>query len=710
MNPTPSQTESPPGPMSLWDRPLKYAHYLNEKQIQALQKGLDIYTIGDLFRHFPFRYEDRSQILRVKDLHLGMSQAQIKGSFATLVVLGEGKSRRLSGTFFDETGSIEIVWFQKLEAIKKIIKTGVPYLVWGKMNHFNGRPGYTHPEIEPFVADAKRNALEPVYATSETMKRLGLDSKMLGRLLQWNLKKFQSELAEPFPPAFVQEQNLMPLPRALWQIHQPESAAHLEKAQERIKIEELFPMQFFLLRKKHLNQESKQGFYMPRLQDFTRFYGRGLPFPLTNAQKRVLKEIRQDLISGSQMNRLVQGDVGSGKTIVAFLSMLMAHDNGFQSCMMAPTEILAQQHYESISKLAQVLDLEVGLLTGSSKKSERKELAAKLEDGRLRILIGTHAILEDPVTFHNLGLCVIDEQHRFGVAQRARLHAKNKDSFPPHILVMSATPIPRTLAMALYSDLDVSRIDEMPVGRKEIMTVHRTESKRMTVFGFIREQIREGRQAYIVYPMIEESEQLDLNNLMEGFQSIQHAFPEYHLSMVHGKMKPADKDFEMARFAKGETQIMVATTVIEVGVNVPNASIMLVENAERFGLTQLHQLRGRVGRGEFQSYCILMTGTKVSREGKVRIETLCQTTNGFEIAETDLKLRGPGDLMGTQQSGIADLKLTNLSEDGTLLEKVKQWAEDLVSLDPNLELSENQSLKHHLQEAFRTKTYWNEIS
>jgi ATP-dependent DNA helicase RecG len=410
------------------------------------------------------------------------------------------------------------------------------------------------------------------------------------------------------------------------------------------------------------------------------------------------------------MNRLVQGDVGSGKTIVAFLAMLMAHDNGFQSCMMAPTEILAQQHFESISKLASVLDLEVGLLTGSSKKSERKELAARLEDGRLRILIGTHAILEDPVTFHNLGLCVIDEQHRFGVAQRARLHAKNKDSFPPHILVMSATPIPRTLAMALYSDLDVSKIDEMPVGRKEIMTVHRTESKRMTVFGFIREQIREGRQAYIVYPMIEESEQLDLNNLMEGFQSIQHAFPEYHLSMVHGKMKPADKDFEMARFAKGETQIMVATTVIEVGVNVPNASIMLVENAERFGLTQLHQLRGRVGRGEFQSYCILMTGTKVSREGKIRIETLCQTTNGFEIAETDLKLRGPGDLMGTQQSGIADLKLTNLSEDGTLLEKVKQWAEDLVSLDPNLELSENQSLKHHLQEAFRTKTYWNEIS
>ena len=582
--------------------------------------------------------------------------------------------------------------------------------MYGRLNHFNGKTSFTHPEVEVFNPNEKRSGLEPVYSTTETLKRFGLDSKGLSRIIEWNITAFSKEIIEPFPDLKIKAWTMIPLPIAIKEIHKPTSASLLAQSQNRLKMEELFPLQFFMLRKKKLNHEVSVGHYMPKLQVFNQFYESVLPFALTNAQKRVLKEIRSDLVSGKQMNRLVQGDVGSGKTIVALMAMLMAHDNGYQSCLMAPTEILANQHFFSIEKLAQAIGLQIALLTGSTKTSERKKIAENLENGSLHILIGTHAVIEDKVRFQNLGLSVIDEQHRFGVAQRARLHNKNPDSHPPHILVMTATPIPRTLAMALYSDLDISKIDELPAGRKEIQTVHRTESRRLPVFQFIREEIQKGRQAYIVYPMIEESETLDLNNLMEGFESISRAFPEYPLSMVHGKMKPSDKDFEMARFVKGETKIMVATTVIEVGVNVPNASIMLIENSERFGLTQMHQLRGRVGRGEYQSYCILMTGPKLSREGKIRIETLCRTSNGFEIAETDLKLRGPGDIMGTKQSGIADLKLTNLAEDGDLLEFIKQITQTIIEEDPNLENPQFQLLKSHLADISKQKIYWNNIS
>jgi ATP-dependent DNA helicase RecG len=696
--------------ISIWSKPLKFARALSEKQIQLLQKGLEIYTLGDLFRHFPFRYEDKTQISEIGELHLGSGFVQVKGQFSDIAIKGEKNTRRLTAIFKDETGFLEVVWFQRPDSILKFLRPGTTYLLYGKVNPFNGKTNFTHPDIEVFRSEEKRSKFEPVYSTTETLKRFGLDSKGLSRLISLNLNSFLYEIKEPFPPSKIQSWDLMPLPEALQEIHQPKSYSSLEKAQNRLKLEELFPLQFLLLRKKKLNHDSSHGFYFPKLQQFTHFFNHGLPFGLTGAQKRVLKEIRKDLVSGHQMNRLVQGDVGSGKTIVAFLAMLMAIDNGFQTCLMAPTEILAGQHFQTLAPLAEKTGLEIGLLTGSTKASERKKLAEKLRSGELKILIGTHALIEETVQFQRLGLSVIDEQHRFGVAQRAKLHTKNENDLPPHILVMTATPIPRTLAMAVYGDLDVSVIDELPPGRREIKTVHRTESSRYQVFGFIREQISQGRQVYVVYPLIEESEALDLNDLMAGFESISCAFPEFHLSMVHGKMKPADKDYEMSRFLKGETQIMVATTVIEVGVNVPNASIMVIENSERFGLTQMHQLRGRVGRGDYQSFCILMTGTKLSREGKERIETLCKSSNGFEIAEKDLKMRGPGDLMGTKQSGIADLKLTNLSEDGEFLEKVKTWAEAFAESDPELLIPENQILKLHLSDKLKEKIQWSKIS
>ena len=696
--------------ISIWNRPLRFARYISEKQIQLLQKDLDVFTVGDLFRHFPFRYEDKTVIEEIGALHLGSGFVQVKGRFAELSIKGEKKSRRLVGRFLDASGEIEVVWFQKPDAIQKFIKLNTPYLLYGKVNPFNGKPTFTHPETEVYSSEEKRSRFEPVYSTTETLKRYGLDSKGFAKIISWNLNAFFTELSEPFPPDKIVPRGMLPLPEAIREVHQPQSHEKLEMALKRLKFEELFPLQFLLLRRKKLNHQSSKGLYFPKLRRFTDFYGNRLPFSLTNAQKRVLREIRTDTISGHQMNRLVQGDVGSGKTIVAFLSMLMAIDNGYQACLMAPTEIPALQHYQTLKPLAEAAGVSIRLLTGSSKTSERKKIAEDLLSGQLNILIGTHALIEEKVQFQHLGISVIDEQHRFGVAQRARLHSKNENELPPHILVMTATPIPRTLAMAVYGDLDVSLIDELPPGRYDIKTVHRTESARLHVFGFIRQQIREGRQTYIVYPLIEESETLDLNHLMAGYESISRAFPEYHLSMVHGKMKPADKDFEMDRFVRGETQIMVATTVIEVGVNVPNASVMLIENAERFGLTQMHQLRGRVGRGAFQSYCILMTGTRLSREGKERIETLVATTNGFEIAEKDLKMRGPGDLMGTRQSGISDLKLTNLITDGDFLEQVKIWAEAYAENDPDLLAPENQMLRAHLSEKLKEKIQWSKIS
>jgi len=696
--------------LSVWQRPLKYGRYLSEKQIQILQKDLEIFTLGDLFKHYPFRYEDRTIITEIRDLHLGSNYAQVKGQFISFEILGEDRGKRLVGQFEDQSGKIEVVWFQKIEAIKKVIKTKQAYLIYGKLTHFNGRTSFTHPEIEVFNPNEKRSGLEPIYSTTETLKRFGLDSKGLGKIISWNLSAFSKEIIEPFSLAKIQKWNLISLPLALKEIHSPTDFNLLESAKDRLKTEELFPLQYLLLRKKKQNHEISQGYYFPKLQIFTAFYNNVLPFPLTGAQKRVLKEIRQDLTSGKQMNRLVQGDVGSGKTIVSFLAMLMAIDNGFQACLMAPTEILANQHLQSLGPLSLQSGITIALLTGSTKAAERRRISEDLISGKLNILVGTHALIEEKVQFQKLGISVIDEQHRFGVAQRARLHSKNEGDLPPHILVMTATPIPRTLAMALYGDLDVSAIDELPPGRKEITTVHRTESKRMRVFGFIREQVQAGRQVYIVYPMIEESETLDLNNLMEGFESISRAFPDLFISMIHGKMKSADKDFEMARFVKGETQIMVATTVIEVGVNVQNASIMIIENAERFGLTQMHQLRGRVGRGEYQSYCILMSGLKLSRDGKERIETMVQTSNGFEIAEKDLKMRGPGDLLGTKQSGIADLKLTNLATDGELLEKVKTYVNEIIEEDMDLLLPDNEQLKKHLEAKSKDKFQWSKIS
>lgn len=696
---------------SVWNRPLNQGCYLNEKQAAILLKDLNAFTLGDLLRHFPFRYEDRSKILLIREIQAGSTEAvQVVAVLEKINFLGSGKGYRLSASFRDESGSLEVVWFKKPELIAKFLKQGTRYLLYGKVSEYQGKRQFTHPEMEIHRPEVHRPALEPVYQSSDRMKRAGLDSKGLNRLILRNLEARKAELSEPFPDGFMQENRLMTLPEAIFGIHRPQNAQHLHQALERLKVEELFPLQFFLQRKRLGEKTSKQGFPLPKLESFTNFYNDHLPFSLTNAQKRVLKEIRSDLVSGRQMNRLVQGDVGSGKTIVAFMSMLMAKDNGFQSCLMAPTEILANQHYQGIAGLAGRMGIQVEILTGSSRPANRRRIADSLEDGSLSILIGTHALIEEKVRFSNLGLAVIDEQHRFGVAQRAALQSKTREGILPHILLMTATPIPRTLAMALYSDLDISAIDEMPAGRREIQTAHRFESQRMRVFGFIKEQLQQGRQAYFVYPLIEESENLDLNNLMEGYESISRAFPEYQLSIVHGKMKSADKDYEMARFVKGETHIMVATTVIEVGVNVPNASIMIIENAERFGLTQMHQLRGRVGRGEYQSYCILMTGVKLSREGRMRIETMCRTSNGFEIAETDLRLRGPGDLLGTRQSGLADVKLTNLAEDGPLLERIKTWARQILDTDPELQLPVNQKLSLHLNEIFRMKSFWNEIA
>ena len=696
---------------SVWNRPLNQGCFLNEKQAAILLKDLEAFTLGDLLRHFPFRYEDRSEILPIKSLGPGMAfPAQIVGKLEHFEFLGQGPGRRLSAKFRDESGLIEAIWFQKPDIISRFLHIGKIYLIYGRLNEFNGKINFTHPEMEIFQPEKPRPVMEPVYFTTEKMKRMGMDSKSLNRIILRNLEARRLELKEPFSNSFMQASGLMGLDKSIQEIHLPSSQNSLEKARERLKVEELFPLQFYLQQKRMNNKTSKQGFPMPRLDLFNIFFNEHLPFSLTNAQKRVVKEIRSDLVSGKQMNRLIQGDVGSGKTIVAFLCMLMAIDNGYQACLMAPTEILANQHFIGISGLAEKIGIRVELLTGSTKTSARKKIVAGLDDGSINILIGTHALIEAYVQFNNLGLAVIDEQHRFGVAQRAALQSKTRERILPHILVMTATPIPRTLAMALYSDLDISAIDELPAGRIEIQTAHRLESQRMRVFGFIKEQILLGRQAYIVYPLIEESETLDLTNLMDGFESISRAFPEYHLSMVHGRMKPADKDFEMARFVKGETSIMVATTVIEVGVNVPNASIMVIENAERFGLTQMHQLRGRVGRGEYQSYCILMTGYKLSREGRLRIETMCRTTDGFEIAETDLKLRGPGDITGTRQSGLSGLKLTNLAEDSALLEKVRNWAEDFLSLDPALSSEENKPLKQHLDDILKTKAHWNEIA
>jgi ATP-dependent DNA helicase RecG len=688
---------------------IEFLKGIGPARAELLQKELQIFTFEDLLQYFPFRHEDRSKFYSISEIHEELPYIQVKGTIKNLQVIGEGGKKRLTATLQDETGIVELVWFQGIKWITESIKSGVTYVVFGKPNVFGRKLNIAHPEIELFTESAENKGLHPVYSITEKLKNKQIDSRVIARLMEKLVAQCYPYIQENLPPRMLEEYKLISRAEALKNIHFPDSVNSLDKAKARLKFEELFFLQLKMLRQKGLRKNQFKGFILKSIPSLNEFYKHHLPFDLTGAQKRVIREIYQDVCSGKQMNRLLQGDVGCGKTIVGFLSMLMAVDNGLQACLMAPTEILADQHYQGLKELADKIHLPIAKLTGSTKKKERTELHEHLRDGSLKIVIGTHALLEDEVQFHHLGICIIDEQHRFGVAQRARLWNKNKD-IPPHVLVMTATPIPRTLAMTLYGDLDVSVIDELPAGRKPITTIHKYDTHRLEVFGFIKKQIHLGRQIYIVYPLIEESEKLDLKDLTDGYESISRAFPDVPLSMVHGRMKPEDKDYEMQRFVKGETKIMVATTVIEVGVNVPNASVMIIENAERFGLSQLHQLRGRVGRGAEQSYCILMTSYKISKDSKTRIETMVRTNNGFEIADVDLRLRGPGDLAGTQQSGVLDLRLADLAQDSTIVQLSRQAAIDLMNEDPEIKLPEHAGIRSYMINKRKTNMDWGRIS
>ncbi|HEX8549327.1 MAG TPA: ATP-dependent DNA helicase RecG, partial [Cytophagaceae bacterium] len=639
--------------------PIEYLKGVGPQRADVLKKELSIFTYQDLINHYPFRYVDRTRFYKVRELSPDLPAVQVLGRLITKEIIGEKQSRRLVAKLRDETGIIELVWFQGIRWVEKILHPNAVFIVFGKPNEFNGKISISHPEIELYNPNLKKQGnltLQPVYNSTEKLKQFSLDTKGIQKIQAAVLDAVILEIEESLPAYLLQQRKLIGKKEAIQFIHFPPDATALQAAVKRLKFEELFFIQLRLLKNKMLRTQKFKGLVFDKVgEKFNSFYNEKLPFDLTNAQKRVLKEIRLDTQRGIQMNRLLQGDVGSGKTIVALMCMLLALDNGCQACIMAPTEILAQQHFNSIASLVGDDFINIALLTGSTLKKERKKIHEQLVDGTLNILIGTHALIEDAVQFANLGLAVVDEQHRFGVEQRAKLWKKN--TIPPHVLVMTATPIPRTLSMTLYGDLDVSVIDELPAGRKPIKTIHLFESQRLRMFGFMRQEIALGRQVYIVYPLIKESEKLDLLYLEAGIETISREFPlpDYRISIVHGKLKPSEKDFEMQRFIKGETQIMVATTVIEVGVNVPNASVMIIENSERFGLSQLHQLRGRVGRGAEQSYCILMSGNKLSKEAKIRLETMVKTNDGFEISEIDLQLRGPGDIEGTRQSGILDL-------------------------------------------------------
>lgn len=677
-----------------------------------LQKELGISSFLDLLYHFPYKYVDRSRIYKVSEIDGNMPYIQLKGRILSFETFGEGRQRRLVAHFTDGTGVADLVWFQGIKFVEGKYKCHEEYVVFGRPTVFGGRVNIAHPDIDP--ADGmmlSSMGLRPYYNTTEKMKRMNMTSSAMEKLVTnlFNAIK-EDTIDETLSPSLIQAHHLMPLGEALYNVHFPRNAEMLRKAQYRLKFEELFYIQLNILRFSRERRNRFRGLVFSRVGEyFNTFYSQYLPFSLTGAQKRVVKEMRRDMGSGRQMNRLLQGDVGSGKTLVALLAMLIALDNGFQACMMAPTEILATQHYETLSRFLDGMEVRVELLTGSVKGKRREAILQGLLSGDVHILVGTHAVIEDTVVFASLGLVVIDEQHRFGVEQRARLWAKNK--VLPHVLVMTATPIPRTLAMTLYGDLDVSVIDELPPGRKPVTTVHRFDNMRASMYEFIRKQIKLGRQAYIVYPLIQESEKMDIKNLEDGYENVCGVFPEYKVSKVHGKMKPADKDEEMRRFASGETQLMVATTVIEVGVNVPNASVMVIENAERFGLSQLHQLRGRVGRGADQSYCILVTGYKLSEETRKRIQIMVDTNDGFEIAEADLKLRGPGDIEGTQQSGVAfDLKIADLARDGQLLQYVREVAEKLIDDDPDASKPENAVVWGRLAEFRKKNVDWSAIS
>lgn len=693
-------------------RDIKYLQGVGPQRAAILNKELQIYSLRDLLYYFPYKYVDRSRLYYIHEIDGNMPYIQLKGEVLSFETIGEGRQRRLVGHFSDGTGIVDLVWFQGLKYVMGKYKAHEEYIVFGKPTVFNGRINIAHPDIDPAgELTLSSMGMQPYYNTTEKMKRSGLNSHTLEKLMKNLFQTLQCEVIdETLSPQLIHTHRLMPLTDALYNIHFPQSPDLLRKAQYRLKFEELFYIQLNILRYTKERRNKFRGLLFERVGEvFNTFYSQNLPFQLTGAQKRVIKEMRRDMGSGRQMNRLLQGDVGSGKTLVALMTMLIALDNGYQACMMAPTEILATQHYETIRRFLEGMDVRVELLTGTVKGKRRETILRDLLTGAVNILIGTHAVIEDTVNFSSLGLVVIDEQHRFGVAQRAKLWAKN--TCPPHVLVMTATPIPRTLAMTLYGDLDVSVIDELPPGRKPIQTVHQFDNRRASMYAFIRKQIQEGRQAYIVYPLIQESEKMDIKNLEEGYLHICEEFPEYKVSKVHGKMKPAEKDEEMQRFLANETQIMVATTVIEVGVNVPNASVMVIENAERFGLSQLHQLRGRVGRGADQSYCILVTGYKLTEETRKRIEIMVQTNDGFEIAEADLKLRGPGDLEGTQQSGVAfDLKIADIARDGQLLQYVREVAEKLLDGDPNGVLPENAIVWRQLKELRKKNVNWSVIS
>ena len=697
--------------LDLTERDIKFLQGVGPQRAAMLNKELNIGSFHDLLYYFPYKYVDRSRLYYIHEIDGNMPYIQLKGQILSFETLGEGRQRRLVAHFSDGTGVVDLVWFQGIKYLMGRYKAHEEYIVFGKPTVFNGRINVAHPDIDlPKDLTLSSMGLQPYYHTTEKMKRAGLNSHALEKLVGNLFASLKDDLPETLSPRIVEQHHLMPLNEALRNIHFPQNPELLRKAQYRLKFEELFYIQLNILRYAKDRQRKFRGLYFERVGEvFNTFYAQNLPFQLTGAQKRVIKEIRKDMGSGRQMNRLLQGDVGSGKTLVALMSMLIALDNGYQACMMAPTEILAAQHYETITRFLYGMNVRVELLMGSVKGKKREEILKGLLTGDIQILIGTHAVLEDTVNFSSLGMVVIDEQHRFGVAQRAKLWAKN--TCPPHVLVMTATPIPRTLAMTLYGDLDVSVIDELPPGRKPIQTIHQFDNRRPSLYAGIRKQIAEGRQVYIVYPLIKESEKMDIKNLEEGYEHVCAEFPEYKVSKVHGQMKAAEKDAEMQRFVNGETQIMVATTVIEVGVNVPNASVMVIENAERFGLSQLHQLRGRVGRGADQSYCILVTSYKLSEETRKRLEIMVQTCDGFEIAEADLKLRGPGDLEGTQQSGVAfDLKIADIARDGQLLQYVREVASDVLDKDPNGTLPENDVLWRQLKALRKTNVNWAAIS
>ncbi|MBN7809345.1 ATP-dependent DNA helicase RecG [Algoriphagus sp. H41] len=694
----------------IFDTRIEYLKGVGPQKAELLNKELNIFTYGDLLQHYPFRYEDRTKFFKVRDLSEELENVQLIARIKRTELLGAGGKRRLVAHVFDETGEMEMTWFKGIQWVQKKLVPGAVYVFLGKPAQYGRKWSIAHPEMEPLsTANETRNNFQPVYSTTEKLRARFLDSKGISKIMEQLIPLVQAQIPETLSAELMQQYQLIGKAESVRQIHFPTAPDLLNRARKRLKFEEFFYLQLRLLTMKVARTEKSRGQILGNTDLLTDFYKNHIPFELTNAQKRVIREAFSDMKSGKQMNRLIQGDVGSGKTMVAFICTLIAISSGAQACLMAPTEILANQHYEGLKEYADMMGIKIALLTGSTKKSARSIIHEELSSGELKILIGTHALLEDVVQFQNLGLAIVDEQHRFGVAQRAKLWAKNKE-YIPHVLVMTATPIPRTLAMTLYGDLDVSVIDELPAGRKPIQTVHRYDKDRLKVFGFIRDEVLKGRQVYIVYPLIEESETLDLKNLMDGYESVARAFPQFPLSIVHGGMKADAKDFEMQRFVKGETKIMVATTVIEVGVNVPNASVMIIENAERFGLSQLHQLRGRVGRGAEQSYCVLMSKYELSKDSRIRLETMVRTNDGFEIADVDLKLRGPGDLMGTQQSGISDLLIADLSKDAPILTVARDAAQQLLANDPDLSQPENAPILRQIKQQKKTAVNWSRIS